>query len=438
MYQKKNGVSLIVLVVTIVVILIISVAVLFVLIDRNVIASANEGNFKSDIAMLQEKLNLYVYSAKFSNPTYDPDHLQWNGKDIPTGTGKLTNKVNEDTIDVILEDIPLAFHDKITIVDGKLVFKALSEQKKQWVLDLGYSISNITDDIALSENILSMQPGTETLSGITCTIDDNGEITLHGKATSNVFIKISDGLKMFYSGNDLPSYITGNPVVQKGEKVIQQVTKLSGDFTGKQVNVVLRNKNNEPEANCKLSSDIYSVEEVASEDIYFSYLFISGGVTCNNLKLKVELKKELSDALHIASGTLSSDGFTCEVKKDGTILLNGTAKTRLYFRISDKLMLQQPNIDPTLWTKNGNVIAHANEKITLNMKKISGSAIGEQINGVIRYQNSGEIALSYKILEQNLPIMEVLTEDANVFYLYVHPGVICDEYLIKPAFTITK
>lgn len=58
--EIKNGISLIMLVITIIVIIVISTAVILTLTKNNPIDSAKEASFKADVKTISEQLNVYI------------------------------------------------------------------------------------------------------------------------------------------------------------------------------------------------------------------------------------------------------------------------------------------------------------------------------------------------------------------------------------------
>jgi uncharacterized protein (UPF0333 family) len=126
----KEGISLIVLVITIIVIIILAGSVILSLSKNNPITSATEAKFKTNIESYNSELTLAVATQYALNPSFDSKSINattWNGN-ISNINGTVKQYISTMTV----ED-----GEKYGIVGGKLVFVGLIPNEKQWVTDTG-------------------------------------------------------------------------------------------------------------------------------------------------------------------------------------------------------------------------------------------------------------------------------------------------------------
>ena len=106
--KKFKGISLISLIVTTIVIVVLTTAIVVNVFDTNIIGNANESVFKSDIATMQEQLNMYIGNQYTSNiGKYDANKLYATKDGIWYDdvqlNGTITDCIQEKTYN---EDLP--------------------------------------------------------------------------------------------------------------------------------------------------------------------------------------------------------------------------------------------------------------------------------------------------------------------------------------------
>lgn len=132
---------------------------------------------------------------------------------------------------------------------------------------------------------------TKTDKGVTVNTSEDGTVTLNGKPTSHVFIKISKGIKIDTNGNDNTALSKKeNTLILKNANVKVNIEEISGECIttdkSQQFNVVLKYNDGIIANNLKLKEAMYSQEFVAQKDISLIYLFIDPNVNLTDYKIK--------------------------------------------------------------------------------------------------------------------------------------------------------
>ena len=119
MKNQKNGISLIVLVITIIVIIILAVAVILSIANNNPIENANKAKFQNDLKTIQEELTLKQSS------NYIDEH-----------TGKTTNEI---TIEDLNSAENYVKNNKLIVVNEKLCYVngGVTDVEKEWAEEVG-------------------------------------------------------------------------------------------------------------------------------------------------------------------------------------------------------------------------------------------------------------------------------------------------------------
>ena len=134
--NPKQGISLIVLVITIIVIIILAVAVILSIANNNPIENAKEARFKNDVKAMQEELELLKASKYAEN----------NGE----GYGKIE-----------IGDLKSAtnYQEKFAVKDGELnyIAKKLTGEEQTWASGLGVGVAEEKEQITFKKK------GTEEL-----------------------------------------------------------------------------------------------------------------------------------------------------------------------------------------------------------------------------------------------------------------------------------
>ena len=97
---KKKGFSLIVLVITVIILLIIASATILILNRNNLVSSAKESVFESDIDSFRDELTAYHSSERLKNEEYNPKSLNANTNGITKNTGETNGNIENVIPDI--------------------------------------------------------------------------------------------------------------------------------------------------------------------------------------------------------------------------------------------------------------------------------------------------------------------------------------------------
>ena len=136
--NPKQGISLIVLVITIIVIIILAVAVILSIANNNPIENAKEARFKNDVKAMQEELELLKASNYAKN-----NGVSYNDPEI--SIGDLKSATN--------------YQEKFAVKDGELKYiaKKLTGEEQTWASGLGVGVAEEKEQITFKKK------GTEEL-----------------------------------------------------------------------------------------------------------------------------------------------------------------------------------------------------------------------------------------------------------------------------------
>ena len=137
--KKNNGISLVVLIITIIVIIILTGVVILTLTNDNSISKSIKVAFMNDVESLLDELNIYNSDQKiFEEREYSSSKLQADETSI-TYDGVVDN---DKTINDVLPSLKtmIKYNGQFEVVDGKLLFKGSDVDKKQWAGEMGIDV----------------------------------------------------------------------------------------------------------------------------------------------------------------------------------------------------------------------------------------------------------------------------------------------------------
>ena len=197
MKQRKQGISLIVLIVTIIVLIILATSIILTLSKNNPIESAREAKFKEDVRRFQDELAITI------------------AKEYTDLIGQRNTIINESDYATIKEKyIPSftkAYAEKLVISNDKLMFtNKLTKLQKKWINDL--QIEKFGKDYKYIKNGLILHLDEEvTDEGIWTDLTGNGnDVELHD-------IKVNDDLSL--SAKNETSYASKDIQVGKSNTI---------------------------------------------------------------------------------------------------------------------------------------------------------------------------------------------------------------------------
>ncbi len=147
MFNKKNGISLIVLVITIIVIIILAGSVILSLADNNPVSTANEAKFKTNVEQYNSELGMVISSKYLLDNTFDPNSLNagvWNGQE-----SNIEGTIKEYITNITPED-----GEKFVIQNGKLAYIGIETDQIEYVTDIGV-INPVLEYPLLGVNVIA-------------------------------------------------------------------------------------------------------------------------------------------------------------------------------------------------------------------------------------------------------------------------------------------
>ena len=133
--KKKNGLSLIVLIITIIVVIVLASVVILTISKNNPIESAKEARFKDDVRAFQDELAMYISSEMVKD---------YNGIREKIIT---SNMPSTDEMKKYISSFSKKYEHKLGIYDDELVYyiadedenvtNKLTDQEENWLKDLG-------------------------------------------------------------------------------------------------------------------------------------------------------------------------------------------------------------------------------------------------------------------------------------------------------------
>lgn len=130
---KKEGISLIVLIITIIVTLILALAVILTIANNNPVDNASKVRFQSDLRTMQGEIEMYESDQKTEKLSRGENYV------LPTVSG-----------DEMVERYPSTknYKDLVEVQEGELVLKdTSSDQEKEWANELGFKVLDEDVDV---------------------------------------------------------------------------------------------------------------------------------------------------------------------------------------------------------------------------------------------------------------------------------------------------
>ena len=185
------------------------------------------------------------------------------------------------------------------------------------------------------KNLIPPKAASETINGVTCTVNADGSLTLNGTATGNCFfhcpdMEIVSGIYTLSSGVKLPAGIT---LILRKKDVNKQImyvyagssskTKPTG-YSGKAFVYVAVSS-----GTTVTNLTLYPQLEVGSEATAYEP-YQGETITSDEVKLYGDAHTVGKNLIPTMDEPLSANGITCTVNVDGSIALNGTATANTY------------------------------------------------------------------------------------------------------------
>jgi len=137
--SKKNGISLIILVITIIVIVILAGSVILSLSNNNPISQASKAIYLSDLKNFQTELELYQTKQFADNlGSYNPLLLQADNDSVTYNGTVDTSRTMNDLIPSLLQSTK--YSGQFQVIAGKLIYGGLDTTKQDWTREVGLEV----------------------------------------------------------------------------------------------------------------------------------------------------------------------------------------------------------------------------------------------------------------------------------------------------------
>lgn len=185
------------------------------------------------------------------------------------------------------------------------------------------------------KNLIPPKAASETINGVTCTVNADGSLTLNGTATGNCFfhcpdMEIVSGIYTLSSGVKLPAGIT---LILRKKDINKQImyvyagssskTKPTG-YSGKAFVYVAVSS-----GTTVTNLTLYPQLEVGSEATAYEP-YQGETITSDEVELYGDAHTVGKNLIPTMDEPLSANGITCTVNVDGSITLDGTATANTY------------------------------------------------------------------------------------------------------------
>ncbi len=193
------------------------------------------------------------------------------------------------------------------------------------------------------KNLIPPKAASETINGVTCTVNADGSLTLNGTATGNCFfhcpdMEIVSGIYTLSSGVKLPAGIT---LILRKKDINKQImyvyagssskTKPTG-YSGKAFVYVAVSS-----GTTVTNLALYPQLEVGSEATAYEP-YQGETITSDEVELYGDAHTVGKNLIPTIDEPLSANGITCTVNVDGSITLNGTATASSSIHFSNSLL----------------------------------------------------------------------------------------------------
>lgn len=153
--------------------------------------------------------------------------------------------------------------------------------------------SNKEENKEKEETMIKYKNETKEGKGITISTTKDGIVTINGKSTEKLFIKISNGINITDKiEKDFENWKEDKIILEKDKNIEEHITEVENIPIKGQLNVVLRTENNEAYAIIKLVNGDTNYIGVLEKNIIANYIYLDKDVELNNTKFKVEITEE--------------------------------------------------------------------------------------------------------------------------------------------------
>ena len=307
--ERKQGISLIALIITIIVIVVLAVAVILSIANNNPIENARKAAFQNDMSALKEELNLYIQKKALETAgSYNKEKLNADSNTLIEEDEIKENKNIKD----VLRSISNKYIEKVKISKGNLEYISDDLKELGWANEVFSGIkanyeekkeensSNIEIENAVEGKLENLKIYGNSIQNGTPAPDNPVEIESIGDKTKNLFDKSKVTLndRLFNDGSTAKASTLGD-----GNKDLTSISFVS-DY------IPVENENS------------YSFNEISNNK------FLNRVCLYDKNKNFVMCYEDIGKKIDISNDNAAYIRFTSEITKlDNIILEKGTFTT---------------------------------------------------------------------------------------------------------------
>ena len=219
--NKRKGISLIVLVITILVMIILAGVVVVSLQKNNPIEKAKEATFKQSLAQIGEELEMFCVNEKAQNSEFNKESLHASKNNLAFNTKKESSGKNIYDIIPSLKDSK--YKNQVEVIQGMLFYRTPDKKEIPWLKELGIHYTGIVTGTVEIEG--------DTLVGVSPDYVNTGTLVI-----PNTVKKINPGA--FSGCKDLNAVVLPEGITEIPDNCFRECDSLTSVEIPNSVNVI--------------------------------------------------------------------------------------------------------------------------------------------------------------------------------------------------------
>lgn len=298
------------------------------------------------------------------------------------------------------------------------------------------------DPIPEEEGIIKYNDETKTYNGIHISTTKEGIVTITGKTTQQLFIKISNNVQIANNVNLFSKWEEEGILIEKGKTIKMQTNIIDNKIINGRVNIAFRTQSNQAIGVMELGTEQKTYNTFLDENIIANYIYIAQNTEIENLKFQLKITEEQSNNLLVLKNDSKTlEGIQCTTEESGKVILNGVSTSRLFIKISNGIDMVIDGNQNSELAKTEPIIIEENKNIALAIQELEGScnttASNQEFNVVLKNSN-GNIVANCK-LKNNIFYQQLNTQNnITMAYIFISEGVTLQNYTIKPIVNYTN
>ena len=208
--NKRKGISLIVLVITILVMIILAGVVVVSLQKNNPIEKAKEATFKQSLAQIGEELEMFCVNEKAQNSEFIKDTLHASKNSLAFNTK--TESSGKNIYDIIPSLKDSKYKNQVEVIQGMLFYRTPDKKEIPWLKELGIHYTGIVTGTVIIEG--------DTLVGVSPDYVNTGTLVI-----PNTVKKINPGA--FSGCKDLNAVVLPEGITEIPDNCFRECVNLT-------------------------------------------------------------------------------------------------------------------------------------------------------------------------------------------------------------------